>query len=70
MFPTALAAPGAPAIAATSPYVATRAEADVAAAEARLEQARTMDDLERAFPYSILTANCEIEPFYAFYGLG
>ena len=35
----------------------------------RVEKARTMDDLQGAFPYSILVANAEIEAFYAMYGL-
>jgi hypothetical protein len=35
----------------------------------RVEKARTMKDLQGTFPYSILTANAEIETFYAFFGI-
>jgi hypothetical protein len=35
----------------------------------RVGKAQTINDLERAFPYAILTANAESEMFYAFYGL-
>ena len=36
----------------------------------RLQQARTMTELEQAFPYSILMASAGIEIFYTFYGIG